>query len=321
MKKYAMGSILGALVGDAAGATLEFMGRKPTPEDADNALKMVGGGVWRVAPGQVTDDGELTLALCHALAGSEHYPVHTAAQSYRRWMLSNPFDVGNATRAALGHVDLNSPTLPDDMAMAALRANLQSKANGALMRATPLGVWATRVDVPTATAAAKADTSLTHPNWSCQWSTAAYGVAIRHLLLQPGDAAGAFEQARAVLQEPQAAEVLGWLQDAESESLPPFHPEAGFVRIGFTHAFAHLKRQTPYVEALRQTLLGGGDTDTNACIVGGLLGALHGTGGIPLDAQNKVLACDTSRGRPRPEWLRASVLPGLVDDLVAREST
>lgn len=45
MMKHAMGSILGTLAGDAAGATLELMGRVPIPEEVDNALKMVGGGI------------------------------------------------------------------------------------------------------------------------------------------------------------------------------------------------------------------------------------------------------------------------------------
>ena len=50
---------------------------------------------------------------------------------------------------------------------------------------------------------------------------------------------------------------------------------------GPPHAFRHLVAKTPYVEALRETLAGGGDTDTNACIVGGLIGALHGEAGVP----------------------------------------
>lgn len=36
-------------------------------------MRMVGGGVWNTAPGQVTDDGELTLALAHALVGESTY--------------------------------------------------------------------------------------------------------------------------------------------------------------------------------------------------------------------------------------------------------
>ena len=56
----------------------------------------------------------------------------------------------------------------------------------------------------------------------------------------------------------------------------PIIPNTGFVRIAFTHAFRHLRAETAYAEALRERLAGGGDTDTNGCIVGGLLGALHG---------------------------------------------
>jgi len=44
------------------------------------------------------------------------------------------------------------------------------------------------------------------------------------------------------------------------------------VKYGFVHAFRHLRLGTPYVAAITETLLGGGDTDTNACIMGGLSG-------------------------------------------------
>jgi ADP-ribosyl-[dinitrogen reductase] hydrolase len=41
----AIGCVLGAFVGDAAGAVLEFMKKEDiSPEKVDNALKMNGGG-------------------------------------------------------------------------------------------------------------------------------------------------------------------------------------------------------------------------------------------------------------------------------------
>ena len=48
----ALGCLLGAAVGDAAGATLEFK-RVVTEADVDEALRMPGGGVLDVGPGQV----------------------------------------------------------------------------------------------------------------------------------------------------------------------------------------------------------------------------------------------------------------------------
>ena len=84
------------------------------------------------------------------------------------------------------------------------------------------------------------------------------------------------------------------------------------MRIGFTHAFRHLGLGTSFIEALMETLAGGGDTDTNACIVGGLLGAADGADAIPLPLRQAVLTCDTAKGRPRPAFLHPRQLPTLV---------
>ena len=76
------GSILGALVGDAAGATLEFLPQLPTRSQVKQAMAMIGGGTWRTAPGQITDDGEMALCLMHALAGEDSFSIERVAQSY-----------------------------------------------------------------------------------------------------------------------------------------------------------------------------------------------------------------------------------------------
>ena len=52
--------------------------------------------------------------------------------------------------------------------------------------------------------------------------------------------------------------------------------QAGHVRWGFVLAFYFLRHpEISYEEAIKITLLKGGDTDTNAAIVGGLVGAYH----------------------------------------------
>lgn len=71
-----------------------------------------------------------------------------------------------------------------------------------------------------------------------------------------------------------------------------------------SHAFHHLRVGSGYEEALRQVLSGGGDTDTNACIAGGLTGARCRVHKIPPQMVQAVLECDTRRGRQRPAWLR-----------------
>lgn len=302
----AQGCLIGALAGDAAGARLEFLGRRPTALEVADAMAMKGGGVWRVAPGQVTDDGEMTLALARALVSTQSFPREQVAASYRNWMNSHPFDVGQATTAALGEPTTTTKSIADAIGRRAAMRNMSSKANGALMRVSALGIWATRVSASEAAKVARDDARLTHPNPSCQWASAAYVVAIRHLLINPGDAPGAFGQAKGVLESPgdrTSDEVLIWLHEAEKGLLPAAYPSAGFVRIAFCHAFHHLLHETPYTQALREVLAVGGDTDTNACIVGGLVGARVGWEGIPRSMSQAVLDCDTTKGRPRPRWL------------------
>jgi ADP-ribosylglycohydrolase len=109
------------------------------------------------------------------------------------------------------------------------------------------------------------------------------------------------------------------LEDAVDRGVAvPFSPQDGFVKIAFSHAFMHLARGTAYDDALRATLLGGGDTDTNATIVGGLLGARFGVGAVPNAMREIVLGCDTKKGRRRDTVRPDDLHPRDVPSLVAR---
>jgi ADP-ribosylglycohydrolase len=314
----AVGAVLGALVGDAAGAVLEFFSRPITADDVARALAMPGGGVWKVAPGQITDDGELTMSLLRALAADPDRPAESAAIHYARWAASGPFDIGATTRASIGC--LRAPELAARaeregfaaiMTAAAAERCMGSKANGSLMRATPLAVWGAARDRDEVRQAAAADARLSHPNEACVAATVAYVLAIRHLVIAPGDVAGAVAEAE--LAAGDSEEVATWLAEARDAVVVPYSPMDGFVRIAFSHAFRHLVLGTRYLDALRETLAGGGDTDTNACIVGGLLGARWGASAIPLQQREAVLGADHARGaNPRPATLHPRDVPELV---------
>ncbi len=319
----AVGAVLGALVGDAAGAVLEFTRGPILAEDVEHAMSMPGGGVWEVAPGQVTDDGELTMSLLRALTDEGGSPTERAALRYAWWVESDPFDIGATTAASLGC--LRDPELAARaaeegvaavMTATASRRCRESKANGSLMRATPLGVWGAGRDRDVTASAAASDARLSHPNEACVGATTAYVVAIRHLVRAPSDVEGALAEAAEVVRDNE--EVLLWLEEARRGVVVPFTPLDGFVRIGFTHAFRHLVLGSSWEDAIRETLAGGGDTDTNACIVGGLLGARWGASAIPPAMREAVLACDyAAGGQPRPEELHPRAAPSLVQALLS----
>ena len=83
--------------------------------------------------------------------------------------------------------------------------------------------------------------------------------------------------------------------------LPAAFPQAGFVRYAFTYAFYYLVQASRFEDAIYRTLLEGGDTDTNACIVGGLVGAYWGVDALPNYSMSKVLSCETEKGQERRE--------------------
>ena len=58
---------MGALLGDAMGTVLEFSQTVINKESVQRAMGLPGGGPHGVAPGQITDDGELTLSLMNGL--------------------------------------------------------------------------------------------------------------------------------------------------------------------------------------------------------------------------------------------------------------
>jgi ADP-ribosyl-[dinitrogen reductase] hydrolase len=312
------GSILGALVGDAAGATLEFLPRTPDRSQVKHAMTMTGGGYLRTAPGQITDDGEMALCLMHALAGEDSFSIERVAQSYLQWYQSMPFDIGRTTRNGLaGGLHQHRGTVHQGMWREAEQHNRRSKANGGLMRICPLGVWGHRLCEDELVEAVCQDNRLTHPNPACQHSSAVSCVAIRHLMLHPQDSDGAFKTAAEWAKRLANSEVQEWLGLAEDNEDVGYTPSIGFVKYGFVHAFRHLKNKTNYMNAIFETLIGGGDTDTNACIVGGLVGAYHGEQGIPAPLRKAILNCDTRKGRRRPEFLQTRVhLPALLERIV-----
>lgn len=318
----AKGAVLGALIGDAAGGVLEFMGRPPKPKEAENALDwMPGGGVFSLAPGQFTDDGEMTVTLLQTLCNTQGaYRPDLVAQAYCQWEGSEPFDIGMATRSAL-RVDRDRRQVHKGLAVLvqaqAANNNADSKANGSLMRATPLGIAACGCSIEEAIEMAEADAAMTHPNPTCISATTAYVMALRHLILNASEVnrvKGAINAASDYLNSDSKPHKVGrlevseWLEDALHGRLPAAFPQTGFVRYAFTYAFYYLAQESKFDESIYRTLLEGGDTDTNACIVGGLVGAYGGLGSLPQYALGIVLKCNTFEGQERQEIYTAKLV-------------
>jgi hypothetical protein len=63
------------------------------------------------------------------------------------------------------------------------------------------------------------------------------------------------------------------------------------VLIAFQNAFYTLIHSNTFEDAIVETVLDGGDTDTNAPITGALFGSVFGREGIPARWRKMVLSC------------------------------
>ena len=322
IQDLARGWILGAFVGDAAGAVLEFYHKKITQKDVDAALKFQGGGALGVRPGQFTDDSEMAMWLLHALIqGRGKVNQHLIGNMYYEWLWSEPFDIGITTKQAISWIEgmLQGRDSLKICLWNIERYNHKSQSNGSLMRTTPLAVFCHKLKDANIHELTKKDVNLTHSHEIVVYATTCYNIAIAHLLNNPGDAKGAIERAGDYVYDINDSDFIDhWANIVfvkREEDLIRADKLIGFIIIAFSYAFFYLKNDYTYEQAINNMLLHGGDTDTNAAIVGGLLGARFGINGIPKKWRNAVINCENDR----PDFLKIKSekeIYGYIDELI-----
>lgn len=288
----AQGALLGQVAGDSLGGLVEFE-RAATIAARDPAgpSRLEDGGRFDLVAGQPTDDSEMALALARSIVAEGGYESAAVLAAYREWLRSGPFDVGDTVGAALRD-----------------HPNPASQANGSLMRASPLGVYAHAFDPALAAELARQDAGLTHPNPVCGDATAAYVVALAHAVNVGGGALAAWRAAVEWAASAKAALVVRETLHAAANE-PPVCDQGslGWVRIALHNAFYELLHAQSLEAGVVATVRRGGDTDTNAAIAGALLGAVHGRDAVPAQWRSMVLSCRplaprARRPRPHPYW-------------------
>lgn len=308
----AQGALIGLLAGDALGAQVEFSDPATIAARFPQGLRaLLPGGTWNLIAGQPTDDGEMALSLARALVASGGFDRATVARAYGTWQASAPFDIGTTTARGLAALAGRG------------QADAASQANGALMRVAPIGIAAAG-HPQSAAAMARQDAVLTHPHPVCQAASAAFAAAIA-AGIAGADAAGMWAAAFAHAgDDAGGAEIRQTLREARDAPPPDFTRKAGWVLIAFGNAFHRLWQETPFEQALVETVMSGGDTDTNAAICGALLGAARGRSAIPPRWSGQVLSARAVAGRgvahPRPAVLWPDDAAELAEALLALAS-
>ncbi len=288
-EKAIIGCILGTAVGDALG--LPYEGMSPT-----RAHKLLGPPErYRFAfgRGMISDDTEHTCMVSQSLieSGADVQAfTRRFASRLRWWILALPAGVGKATARSCIKLWLGiNPS----------KSGVYSAGNGPAMRAAIFG--ATIDDVPKLLEYVRASSRLTHTDPKAEFGAIAVALAAREasqnervnaerwleLVSQslPGEAVDLIEMLRAAL-----ASV------AKSESTLTYAKALGLERgvSGYTYhtvpvaVHCWLSYPDDFQKAVSEAIQCGGDADTTAAIVGGIVGARVGKVGIPADWLNGI---------------------------------
>jgi ADP-ribosylglycohydrolase len=272
----AQGCLTGQLVGDALGSQVEFL----TPTEIQRrypkgVCDLEDGGTGNTVAGQPTDDSEMALALARLLVARGDYDGKLAFAAYQECLASQPFDCGSSIRAALSG-----------------RPNQDSQANGALMRASPLGIFGATQPKHLVAQWALADAALTHPHPVCLDASRIYVTSLS-VAIEGATPREVYDTGLSWCREWDVqAEVVGALREASTSPPADYTTQQGSVLIALQNAFYQLLHAPTAEEAIIDTVMRGGDTDTNGAIAGALVGAVHGIGSLP----SRWVECKSERG-------------------------
>lgn len=316
VKPRAMGALLGLAVGDALGTTNEFkaLAAPAFPDLATGPVDdIVGGGPFKLAPGQVTDDTQMAAVIAGEFLATDSFSAGELAKEYLAWR-DVAFDVGVQIRQVLDEIANGTAAAKAGQAVWNARDRFPA-GNGSLMRTAVIGVLLAGMDLETRRRATFIDSTITHFDPRCVLACAAFNAAIAHALTEKpspssmlraaaAELDGATKQLRmhygTIAPEIDAARAaLASDLEAAREDDPQLytdelhiHKTGGFVRVAFRLAFWELLNAPDYRSAVVDAANRGGDADTNAAIVGALLGAFHGVDSIPSEWRDKVIAAE-----------------------------
>lgn len=311
----AYGIMFGMMVGDAIGAPFEFMKSSHIKEMVKKNPKILEMGAytnpalpWK--PGQITDDSEAALALLFAL----FYGVkpENILKNYITWYRSNPLDIGNTMRKVFHQASENLHAMSTENALKAHKPDEVSLSNGTLMRAAPMAIYAfakwKQLVFPYREKMiydlVQTDVKMTHSNQEIITATYIY-VSILFQLLYQNDSIHNSQVPRPVWIQNMLFQYRGMHPEVDKVLMECFHyavpsgltadgDKMGYYKIALQNGLYQMIYATDFRSAMMNTIMLGGDVDTNCAVAGALCGALFKYTSIPTDWVSKIINFDYS---------------------------
>ena len=314
------GMIYGAFLGDALGAPHEFRKslasiQKEYTGILDKPMSHFSRfqGKTTYDLGQFTDDSEMAICLIKILSKNKlKYSSDDAIVSYLDWANSkNNKCMGKNTRALFKNIKTKKGY---EKRFQQISENNTNQSNGALMRCFPLALADNEEYI-------KTDCNLTNPNKTCVITNQIYIHAIK-MALNFYDKELIYNQAKFEAQRyTELPELIRALETLDTPRDIAEKTTKGWCLHALWCSFWGLMKFDSYKEAIDAIILAGGDTDTNACIAGALLGAYYGYAQMMCDEKTRksikiLVECSTENGdAPRPSPFRGTCIEEVIVEL------
>jgi len=260
IRDRARAAFIGMAIGDAMGATVEFLTATEIQAKYGIFKNIIGGGWLHLKPGQVTDDTEMALCIARAIIQSQGWSLEEIARNFAAWLKSRPVDCGDTCRKGIRSYMLHG----------ALEAppNEWDAGNGAAMRMLPVALFSLP-DEALLKQYALQQAHITHNNPVSDAACLCLGKMLHMALCS---------ESKNKLRR----EVNGLIARFPTFSFEPYHGLAtGYVVDTFQTVFHWFFRGRNFEECLVGTINQGGDADTTGAICGMLAGAYYGMDDIP----------------------------------------
>lgn len=275
------GALLGLACGDAVGTTVEFKPRGSFPPVTD----MVGGGPFKLKPGEWTDDTSMALCLAESLVACNGFDAADQMRRYVKWLdegywSSNGrcFDIGGTTHDALRKFKQSGNPFSGS-------THNQSAGNGCIMRLAPVPLFF----YPNRDAAIEMSgesSRTTHGAAECIQASRLFGA----MLFKALDGANKEDILKGHGLSDFASQGI---QDiAQGEYFAKSEGEVfgvGYVVPSLEAALWCFYHTDNFKDAILRATNLGKDADTTAAICGQIAGAFYGESGIP-ESWRKQLA-------------------------------
>ena len=241
MRNKIKGAIYGFAIGDAMGATTEFMTEEQIAKTYGKVTDIIGGGWLGLQPGEITDDTQMTMSVMSAIMRRPENPdefQRFCEDNFVHWVNSNPKDIGAQCARAIQCI-MNNQTVPVDE---------KALGNGSLMRAMPLAI----LNLPRLNII---QGRITHNNRYCSSIILRYTELVQSYL-------------------------NGHYNNLYTKKYNRLVEASGHIFNTFNNA-VYWSQKNSFEEAIIGAVNHGGDADTIAAITGSLVGAKYGFDNIP----------------------------------------